>query len=402
MRRFIPAISALATGIVLFAAFAMRPASEERTPEPPNVPRATATNQPGGTGGQSPVDRYIVVLKSSVDNSGSVADQHKGRFGARVSRVYRHALKGYAARIPDHKVDDVRSDSRVAYVEPDRVARAYTTQTNATWGLDRVDQRALPLNRAYNYTSTGAGVDAYIIDTGIQLDHPEFGGRAVSGIDTIDGGSAEDCDGHGTHVAGTTGGSKYGVAKGARLVAVRVLDCSGSGLYSQVIGGVDWVAGNHQSGAPAVANMSLGGPASDTLDTAVRDSINDGVGFSIAAGNSNANACGGSPGRVAGAMTVSATNDRDKKPSWANYGSCVDWFSPGNNITSSYIGSRAATLSGTSMAAPHTAGAVALYLQTNPAASPEAARNAVYNAATKGRVSTSFSTNNHLLFKSGW
>jgi subtilisin family serine protease len=347
---------------------------------------------------------YIVVLKGSATSS-DVAAEHSRRFDAQVSHVYAFALRGYAARIPDSQVDRIRQDARVAYVEVDGTMRANTTQTNATWGLDRIDQRSLPLSTTYTYSSTGSGVTAYIIDTGIRFSHNDFGGRAVSGVDQVDGGTADDCHGHGTHVAGTVGGATYGVAKSVRLVAVRVLNCSGSGATSGVIAGVDWVTGNHQAGQPAVANMSLGGGASSSLDTAVRNSIADGVSYAVAAGNGNifgfaANACNYSPARVAEAMTISATDRNDRKASWANYGSCVDWFAPGVSITSDWYTSNTATntISGTSMATPHTAGVAAQYLQGNPSASPSQVRTALFNLTTKGVVTSSNTTNNHLLF----
>jgi subtilisin family serine protease len=229
-------------------------------------------------------------------------------------------------------------------------------------------------------------VSAYIIDTGIRFSHTQFGGRAVSGYDAVDGGSADDCNGHGTHVAGTVGSSTYGVAKSVRLVGVRVLNCQGSGTNSGVIAGVDWVTQNHAAGQPAVANMSLGGGASTALDNAVNNSINDGVTYAIAAGNSNANACNYSPARVAAAVTVGSTTSSDARSSFSNYGTCLDLFAPGSSITSTWHTSNTATntISGTSMATPHVAGVGALYLQGNPAASPATVRNAIVNTATSG------------------
>jgi len=273
------------------------------------------------------------------------------------------------------------------------------------WGLDRIDQHLLPLSTNYSYTSTGLGVTAYIIDTGIRFSHSEFAGRAVTGFDAVDGGSADDCNGHGTHVSGTVGGTTYGVAKQVTLVAVRVLDCNGSGSTSGVIAGVDWVAGDHAPGTPAVANMSLGGGASRALDTAVSNSIADGVSYAIAAGNGNVfgfakNACRTSPARVPEAMTVSATDITDTKPIWANYGDCVDWFAPGVGIKSAWNTSDTAsnTISGTSMATPHTTGVAALYLQSHPSATPAEVRDALFAATTKGVVTKSRTTNNNLLF----
>ena len=349
---------------------------------------------------------FIVVLKDSVGTASPVAAEHAQRFGADIQYVYENALKGYTASMPQGVLGALAGDSRVASVELDAEVHAFTTQTNATWGIDRIDQRSLPLSTTFTYLNTGAGVKAYIIDTGIRLSHSQFGGRAIDGRDTVDGSlPAADCNGHGTHVAGTVGGSTYGVAKGVTLVAVRVLNCSGSGTTSGVIAGIDWVTGNHLAGQRAVANMSLGGGVSSALDTAVRNSIADGVSYAIAAGNGNifgqaVNACNTSPARVTEAMTISATTNTDRKATWANYGSCVDWFAPGVGITSAWYSSNTATrtISGTSMATPHTTGVAALYLQSNPAASPATVRTALFNATTKGVVTSSNTTNNHLLF----
>jgi len=349
---------------------------------------------------------FIVVLKDSVGTASPVAAEHAQRFGADIQYVYENALKGYTASMPQGALGALAGDSRVASVELDAEVHAFTTQTNATWGIDRIDQRSLPLSTTFTYLNTGAGVKAYIIDTGIRLSHSQFGGRAIDGRDTVDGSlPAADCNGHGTHVAGTVGGSTYGVAKGVTLVAVRVLNCSGSGTTSGVIAGIDWVTGNHLAGQRAVANMSLGGGVSSALDTAVRNSIADGVSYAIAAGNGNifgqaVNACNTSPARVTEAMTISATTNTDRKATWANYGSCVDWFAPGVGITSAWYSSNTATrtISGTSMATPHTTGVAALYLQSNPAASPATVRTALFNATTKGVVTSSNTTNNHLLF----
>jgi subtilisin family serine protease len=347
--------------------------------------------------------QYIVVLKEG--RSSPAAAKYARAQGGQVLAVYGRALDGYAARLTGAELAAVRADARVAYVEADRTVSIATTQTNAPWGLDRIDQRSRPLSTTYTYFATGAGVRAYVIDTGIRFNHGQFGGRAVTGFDAIDGGSADDCNGHGTHVAGTIGGSTYGVAKGVTLVGVRVLGCNGSGSTSGVIAGVNWVTGNHQPGQPAVANMSLGGGASSTLDTAVRNSIADGVSYAVAAGNGNflgiaQNACNYSPARVSEAMTISATDSSDRKASWANYGSCVDWFAPGVSITSAWHTSSTATrtISGTSMATPHSAGVAALYLQGNPSASPATVRSTLFNLTTKGVVTSSSTTNNHLLF----
>ena len=345
---------------------------------------------------------FIVVLKDSVARAAPVAAEHSQRFGGEVRYVYEHALKGYAGSFSEGQLGALLADGRVASVERDAEMTASTTQGGATWGIDRIDQLALPLSGSFTYTNTGTAVKAYIVDTGIRFSHSEFGGRAINGFDSVDGGTADDCHGHGTHVAGTVGGGIYGVAKGVTLVAVRVLNCSGSGTTAGVIAGVDWVTGNHAPGQPAVANMSLGGSRSNSLDNAVRNSIADGVSYAIAAGNSNRNACNFSPARVAEAMTIGATDQTDQRASFSNRGDCVDWFAPGVGITSAWYSSTTATntISGTSMATPHTAGVAALYLQgkTGVATSPATVRAALFDLTTKGIVTNSRTTNNHLLF----
>jgi subtilisin family serine protease len=275
------------------------------------------------------------------------------------------------------------------------------TQSPVTWGLDRIDQVALPLSNSYTYTTTGSGVNAYVIDTGIRITHSNFGGRAFVAFDSF-GGNGIDCNGHGTHVAGTIGSSTYGVAKSVRLYAVRVLNCSGSGTTSGVIAGVNWVTANRVN--PAVANMSLGGGVSTALDSAVNNSINSGVTYAVAAGNSNTNASNSSPARVAAAITVGSSTRTDARSSFSNYGSVVDIFAPGSSITSTWHTSNTATntISGTSMASPHVAGVAARYKQTNPGASPATVRNAIVNAASLNRLSGIPSgTANRLLFWSG-
>ena len=345
---------------------------------------------------------FIITLRSGEPRD--VANEHARRYGADVEFVYEHALRGYAAKVSEGHIGELARDSRVARVERDGVVHAVDTQSDATWGLDRIDSRS-GLDGTYSYSADGSGVTAYIIDTGIRDTHTQFGGRAVDGYDAVDDDyDTDDCDGHGTHVAGTVGGATWGVAKTVNLVGVRVLNCSGNGTWAGVIAGIDWVTGHHTSG-PAVANMSLGGGASIAVDDAVRRSIADGVSYAVAAGNGNQagiaqDACNYSPARVTQAMTIGATTSSDARSSFSNYGSCVDWFAPGSSITSAWYTSDAdgAILSGTSMASPHVAGAAALYLQGTPGASPQQVRDALYAASTKDIVKSSKTANNHLLY----
>jgi subtilisin family serine protease len=350
--------------------------------------------------------QYIVVAGAGASSArtSAVADRTRGVGGA-VHHQYGRSLPGFTATLTSAQLDKVRQDPDVAYVEADRVVSAQATQNGATWGLDRIDQRALPLNSAYTYTPTGSGVTAYVIDTGIRASHTEFGGRvnAGGGFSAVnDGRGTDDCAGHGTHVAGTIGGSTYGVAKAVTLVPVRVLDCTGEGTTSGVISGVDWVTSHHASSA--VANMSLGGPVSSALDTAVANSIASGVAYTVAAGNQAAGACAYSPARVPAAITVGATMSTDSRDTrYSNFGTCLDLFAPGTSVTSAWYTSDAATAtaSGTSMASPHVAGVAALYLQGHPGATPAQVRDAVVTSATPGAVANAGTGSPNLLLYSG-
>ena len=341
---------------------------------------------------------YIVVLEDHVSDVRGAARSIAAANRGDVGYIYESALRGFSIRVPEQAIEGIARDPYVAYVEEDGEVSIETTQSGAVWGLDRSDQRNRPLSGTFTYTSTGSGVRAYIIDTGLRTTHTEISGRASNSYEAF-GGNGSDCNGHGTHVAGTVGGKTYGIAKGVMLRGVRVLDCNGSGSWSGVIAGIDWVRINHVK--PAVANMSLGGGASSSVDTAVNNLINAGVTVVVAAGNSNANACNSSPARVANAVTVGSTTSSDARSSFSNYGSCLDIFAPGSSIKSAwYTGDTATnTISGTSMASPHVAGVAAQYLSRYGHQSPATVRNAIVNNATVN-VLTSIGSGspNRLLF----
>lgn len=381
MRRII-AVAAFGFGL---AACSDTPIAPEHTLTP-----SVATFSRATTG--SPIaGQYIVRFRDETADveaqAHAVAVAHAGK----VLHTYKSALKGMALTLPDAAVSALLADPRIASVEEDQVMSIGTTQTGATWGIDRVDQRSLPLNGTYVYNADGTGVTVYIIDTGIDFTHVEYSGRAFTGVDEVTtGGNAADCNGHGSHVSGTVGGTTYGIAKNVKLVAVRVLNCQGSGTTSGVIAGIDWVTSqkNANPSVPSAANMSLGGGLSSTLNQAVANSVAAGVVYAVAAGNSTADACSSSPSSEPSAITVGATDNTDTFASFSNFGSCVDINAPGVNITSAWYTSNTATntISGTSMATPHVTGAAALYLQANPSATPQQVRDALVTNGTAGAI----------------
>ncbi|GAA2302671.1 hypothetical protein GCM10010234_52050 [Streptomyces hawaiiensis] len=337
-------------------------------------------------------DSYLVTLKKSAGLKASSA-AGKGllkEYGGSVDKTFGKALNGWSATLSAGEARRLAADPAVASVEQNQRVTLAATQTNAPWGLDRVDQASLPLSGTYTYPdSAGSGVTVYVIDTGVRITHQQISGRASHGYDAVDGdNNASDGNGHGTHVATTIAGSTYGVAKKANIVGVRVLNNSGSGTTAGVIAGVDWVTKNHSG--PSVANMSLGGGASATLDTAVRNSIASGVTYAVAAGNSSTTASSSSPARVAEAITVGATTSTDAKASYSNYGSALDIFAPGSSITAGWHTSDTATntISGTSMATPHVAGAAAVYLAGHTSSTPAQVATALVNGAVTGKVTS--------------
>jgi subtilisin family serine protease len=346
---------------------------------------------------------YIVALKNTFAASAvsAQADTLAMKYGASVHYKYTSALHGFSVTATEAQAKQLASDGNVAFVQQSHKFTVSDTQQNPpSWGLDRVDQKDLPLDNSYTAATNGQGVTAFVIDTGVRATHETFGGRVSGGFDAVDNdGNPDDGFGHGTHVAGTIGGAEYGLAKGVSIVPVRVLDNNGSGTTEQVVAGIDWVTKNHSG--PSVANMSLGGSADDALDTAVKNSIASGVTYAIAAGNSSADASGFSPARVQEAITVAASDINDAQASFSNFGSLVDVYAPGVDITSSWNDSDTGTntISGTSMATPHVTGAAALYLSANPTASPADVSAALTAAATPDKITNaSPGTANKLLY----
>lgn len=385
-------VSAVLAASVLAAACGDGNAPLEPLRAPPSIAATQAAS--------ALAHRYIVVLRGSGPDVAAEASRLVPPRDGEVEWIYRHALRGFVARVGPAKAIEMRADRAVGLVEPDQAVSVGTTQSpTPSWGLDRIDQRS-GLDDSYTYNRTGAGVRFYGIDTGIRATHVDFGARVTAGFTAInDGRGTNDCDGHGTHTASTAAGTTYGVAKAMTVVPVRVLNCQGTGTTSGVIAGIDWVTGH--AVLPAVANMSLGGGASSALDQALANSVATGVVYVVSAGNSGGNACNQSPAREPSALTVAATRLNDARADFSNYGPCVDLFAPGVGIRAAWASSNtaAATLSGTSMSAPHVAGVAGLYLEAFPNATPGQVAQAILSEATQGAVAFPGSgTPNRLLY----
>ncbi|MER0242863.1 S8 family peptidase [Streptomyces sp. HSW2009] len=363
-------------------------AASAATPEPSAPMVAVQQAAPG----KAVPGSYIVTLRPGVAPQGLTKSTR-----VQTQYVYSKVFNGFAAKLTPTQLDALRANPAVRAIEEDQKVTASGTQTGATWGLDRVDQRNRPLDSSYTWNRDGAGVTAYIIDTGLDSDHPEFGGRAQNVYNTAGGGN-EDCHGHGTHVAGTIGGSTYGVAKGVALRGVKVLGCDGSGSFAGIIAGFDWVRKN--AAKPAVANASLGGGYSAAVNTAAANLANAGVHLSVAAGNDNQDACNYSPASASAVLTVAASDSSDRKASFSNYGRCVETYAPGVSITSARMGGGSTQMNGTSMASPHAAGVAALYKANNGDASSATINSWITTNATPNVITGNVnSTPNRLLFK---
>ena len=378
--------------LLLATPLALIPTTGSAAPADGSPAQAVTVKQ--APAGQAVAGSYIVTVRTG-ETPKDVAKEE----GVRTRHVYSKVMKGFAAKLTPEQLSDLRSNDSVAAIEEDQKITVSGTQYNAPWGLDRIDQRNRPLDGSYGFSRNGSGVTAYIIDTGIDTSHSDFGGRARNVFDAF-GSNGRDCQGHGTHVAGTVGGNTYGVAKGVALRGVRVLNCEGSGSTSGIVAGFDWVRANAVK--PAVANASLGGGYSSALNNAASNLANSGVHLSVAAGNENQDACNVSPASATGPISVAASDSSDRKASFSNYGSCTDVYAPGVQITSTRMGGGSTALSGTSMASPHVAGVAALLKATYGDASSSAINNWLTDNATPSVISGNYSgTPNKLLFRAG-